>query len=144
MTVLADTASISALISAAAVVGALTTSSIVTWYVEVSQLTGDVEARSAADTKNDEKTREFAARLRPLQTRRRALLWVAIIQWVVVGSLLLTALWLARPICEPVCRYDRFPFFLAALALIVALVVLPVALTITASRRLTSAAALLA
>lgn len=136
-----DTASISALISAAAVVGALTTSSIVTWYVEVSQLLGDIGARSKADTKNDTKTREFTARLKPLQTRRHALLWVAIIQWVVVGSLLFTALWLAQPTCDPVCRYDRFPFFLAALALIVALVVLPVALTITASRRLKSATA---
>ena len=71
-----DTASISALISAAAVVGALTTSSIVTWYVEVSQLLGDIGARSKADTKNDTKTREFTARLKPLQTRRHALLWV--------------------------------------------------------------------
>lgn len=131
MTVI-EPASISALISAAAVVGALTTSSIVTWYVDSSTLLGDVDARSQQERKDDAITRELVARLKPLETRQRALLWVAIIQWVVVGSLLATALWLAF-------GAGRVPFVLASSALLVALVVLPAGLTVAAVRRLMKA-----
>lgn len=130
----AEPASIAALISAAAVVGALATSSIVTWYVDSSTLLGDVEARSQQERKDDAVTREFVARLKPLETRQRALLWVAIIQWVVVASLLATSLWLA-------CEAGRVPFVLAASALMVALVLLPVGLTGTAMWRLRKARA---
>lgn len=139
-----DTAAISALVSAAAVVGALTTSSIVTWYVEVSQLAGEVLGRTAADKADDDVSRALESRRDGLDQRRRALLWVAVIQWAVVASLLATALWLAWPECGPACDRSRLPFVFACLALIVALVILPVTLTLTASRRLRTATSHLA
>ena len=122
---MADTTAISALLSASAVVGALTTSQVVTWYVEASQLRTDVKVRTSALQKNDEYNRQLKARKTELVAKQRALLWVAGIQWAVVACLLLLALCLANPWQEDTFDRGLVPFFMAAAALTFALVVVP-------------------
>lgn len=133
---MADTASISALLSASAVVGALTTSQVVTWYVETSQLKAEVRARSSAQERDDAYTQELKARQNQLTSKQRALLWVAGIQWAVVTSLLLLALCLSNPWREPGFQSGLLPFFVAAWALVCALVVVPLIITTVSVARL--------
>jgi hypothetical protein len=123
---MADTTSISALLSASAVVGALTTSQVVTWYVEAGQLRTDVSVRSSARKADDEYTRQLQARLTQLTSKKRALLWVAGIQWAVVTVLLLLALSMANPWQAAAFTEGLVPFFIAAGALVFALVIVPV------------------
>lgn len=133
---MADTTSISALLSASAVVGALTTSQIVTWYVEAAQLWTDVKVRSSARQKDDEYTQQLKARQTQLTAKQRALLWVAGIQWAVVTILLLLALWLANPWQDCVFNQRLLAFFVAAGALVVALVLIPAIIAFVAAHRL--------
>lgn len=133
---MADPTSISALLSASAVVGALTTSQVVTWYVETAQLRTDVTVRSSARKADDEYTRQLKARQTQLTSKQRALLWVAGIQWAVVTVLLLLALSMANPWQDAAFTQTLVPFFLAACALVVALVMVPVTIAVTAVRYL--------
>ncbi|GAA4406800.1 hypothetical protein GCM10023168_22140 [Fodinibacter luteus] len=129
---MADTTSISALLSASAVVGALTTSQVVTWYVEAAQLSTDVTVRSSARKADDEYTRQLKARQTELTSKKRALLWVAGIQWAVVTVLLLLALSMANPWQNAAFTQALVPFFMAACALVLALVVVPVTIAAVA------------
>jgi hypothetical protein len=131
-----DPAAISALLSAAAVVGALTTASLLTWYVETSELHGDVDRRTLAERKRDDLTREFDARRVRLITRQRALTWVAGLHGTVVATLLGSAVWLSYPFRGSAIASDLWPFFLASVALSAALLVVPFVLTLSARRRL--------
>jgi hypothetical protein len=141
---MADTTSISALLSASAVVGALTTSQIVTWYVEAAQLWTDVEVRSSARQKDDGYTQQLKARQTQLKAKQRALLWVAGIQWAVVTILLLLALSLANPWQDCGFNQGLLPFFVAAGALVVALVLIPAIIAAVAAHRLRTVSSSLA
>lgn len=127
-----DTTSISALLSASAVVGALTTSQIVTWYVEAAQLWTDVRVRSNSRKADDEYTRQLKARQTQLKSKQLALLWVAVIQWTVVTTLLLLALCLANPWRGGDFERGLAPFFMASAALVLALVIVPATIAATA------------
>jgi hypothetical protein len=131
-----DTAAISALLSAAAVVGALTTSSLLVWYVEVSELRAEVDSRTNAERRRDDLTRALDARCGRLTTRQRALTWVAGLHGIVVATLLGSALWLSYPFGGPSIDSDLWPFFIASVAMGVALVVVPLLLTLMARTRL--------
>jgi hypothetical protein len=131
-----DAAAISALLSAAAVVGALTTSSLLVWYVEVSELGAEVDGRTSAERKRDDLTRELDARHGRLTTRQRALAWVAGLHGIVVATLLGSALWLSYPFGGRSIDADLWPFFVASVAMAVALLVVPLLLTLTAWNRL--------
>jgi hypothetical protein len=134
-----DTAAISALLSAAAVVGALTTSSLLGWYVEVSELRAEVDSRTNADRRRDDLTRALDARRGRLTTRQRALTWVAGLHGIVVAALLGSALWLSYPFGAASIDSDLWPFFIASVALSVALLVVPLLLTLTTRANLTRA-----
>lgn len=130
---MADPTSISALLSASAVVGALTTSQVVTWYVEAAQLSTDVTVRSSARKGDDEYTRQLKARQTQLTSKKRALLWVAGIQWTVVTVLLLLALCMANPWQDSAFDQGLMPFFMAACALFLAHVLVPATIAAVAA-----------
>lgn len=130
---MADTTSISALLSASAVVGALTTSQVITWYVETAQLKADVTTRTSARKADDDHTRQLKARQAQLTFKKRALLWVAGIQWAVVTVLLLLALSMADPWQDTAFNQALLAFFIAACALVLALVIVPVTIAAIAA-----------
>jgi hypothetical protein len=82
--------------------------------------------RSSARKADDEYTRQLQVRLTQLTSKKRALLWVAGIQWAVVTVLLLLALSMANPWQAAAFTEGLVPFFIAAGALVFALVIVPV------------------
>lgn len=128
--------SISALLSAAAVVGALTTSQVVTLSVDVRQLEAQVRRRTQADRSNDSRTRELQDTLAGYRARYEALRIIASLQWVVVTALVGTAGWLAYPCQDGKWVGNLVPFFLAVCALALALVVVPALVAAGVRRRL--------
>lgn len=130
--------SISALLSAAAVVGALTTSQVVTLSVDVRQLDAQVSRRTQADRSNDLRTRELQDTLAGYRARYEALRIIASLQWVVVTALVGTAGWLAYPCQDGKWVGNLVPFFLAACALALALVVVPALVAAGVRRRLSN------
>lgn len=131
-----EPAAISALLSASAVVGALTTSQVVSLSLDVRQLHAKVSRRSDDQKNDDANTRALKDTLAQYEARWQALRIIAGLQWVVVAALLGTAGWLAYPRENGVWVGQLVPFFLATCALGVALVVVPVSVAVATWRRL--------
>jgi hypothetical protein len=131
-----EPAAISALLSASAVVGALTTSQVVSLSLDVRQLHARVSSRSRDQKSDDVNTRGLQDALAEYEARWQALHIIAGLQWVVVTALLGTAGWLAYPRENGAWVGQLVPFFLATCALGVALVVLPVSVAVGTRRRL--------
>lgn len=138
-----EPAAISALLSASAVVGALTTSQVVNLSLDVRQLQAKVTSRSGDQKSDDANTRKLKDTLAEYQARWQALRIIAGLQWVVVTALLGTAGWLAYPRANDAWVGELVPFFLATCALGVALVVVPVSVAVGTWRRLRAVAGLL-
>ena len=131
-----EAAAISALLSASAVVGALTTSQVVNLSLDVRQLLAKVSSRSPDQKADDANTRVLQEKFAEYEARWQALRIIAGLQWVVVTVLLGSAGWLAYPCENGALVVQLVPFFLATCALGVALVVVPVSVAVATWRRL--------